>query len=62
MYVRQKKVLVRVKRAVGCCMWLCMHVEGCCQLDRVCKALKRITQCVRGSCKEDFEVRDTEKD
>lgn len=57
-----KKVPVHVKHAVGCCMWLCMRVEGCRPQDRVCETLKRITQCARGRGKKDFEVRDTEKD
>lgn len=60
--VTPKKVPVHVKRSVGCCMWLCMCVEGCCQRNHVCETLKRITQCARGCCKKDFEVRDTEKD
>lgn len=37
-------------------------MEGCCQRDRVREAPKGITQCARGRRKEDFEVRDTEKD
>lgn len=57
-----KKVPVHVKHAVGCCMWLCMHAEGRRPWDRVWETLKRITQCARGRCKKDFEVRDTEKD
>jgi len=50
------------KVPVGCGLWLCVRVEGCCQWDRVRETLKRITQCATGCCKKDFEVRDTEKD
>lgn len=42
----------------GCCVC----AEGRCQQDAVCETPKGITQCVRGCCKEDLEVRDTEKD
>lgn len=59
--VTHRRVPVHVKGAAGCCMRLCARAEGCCQQD-VCETPKRITQCARGRCKEDFEVRDTEKD